>query len=66
MQNTHFRCSFWILVVIEAFCHRFCGFNNNLISETVILEEKSLSLAKNPFILMGLEFPLNLEEKPDF
>ena len=35
------------------FFHRFCGINNNRISETLSLGEKSLSLAKNPFILMG-------------
>ena len=35
------------------FFHRFCDFKLNRISETLSLEEKSLSLAKNPFILMG-------------
>ena len=35
------------------FFHRLCGFENNRISETLSLGEKSLSLAKNPFILMG-------------
>ena len=40
-------------LLIQAFFHRFCGFKNNRISETLSLGEKSLSLAKNPFILMG-------------
>ena len=34
------------------FFHRFCGFNNNRISEPLSLGETSLSLAENPFILM--------------
>ena len=33
--------------------HRFCGFKNNRISNTLSLGEKTLSLAKNPFILSG-------------
>ena len=37
----------------QGFFHRFCGFKNNRISETLSLGEKSLSLAKNPFIFMG-------------
>jgi len=36
----------------QAFFHRFCGIKNNRISETMSLGEKSLSLAKYPFILM--------------
>ena len=39
--------------VSQAFFHRFCGFKNIRMSETLSLGEKSLSLAKNPFILMG-------------
>ena len=35
------------------FFHRFRGFENNRISETLSLGEKSLSLEKNPFIFMG-------------
>ena len=38
---------------VRLFFHRFCGFENNRISETLSLGEKSLSLAKNPFIFMG-------------
>ena len=34
------------------FFHRFCCFKKNRISETLSLGEKSLSLAKYPFILM--------------
>jgi len=43
------------------FFHRFCGFKKNRISETLSLGEKSLSLAKNPFILREGEFGISLE-----
>ena len=39
-------------IYLFGFFHRFCGFKNNRISETLSLGEKFVSLAKNPFILM--------------
>ena len=33
--------------------HRFCAFKHIRITETLSLEEKSLSLGKNPLIFMG-------------
>jgi len=44
------RAKFQFLML---FFYRFCGFKDNRISETLSLGEKSLSLAKNLFILMG-------------
>ena len=46
------------------FFHRFCDFKLNRISETLSLEEKSLSLGKSfDFHGGNLEIPLSLEEK---
>ena len=46
--------------LFQAFFQRFRSFKINRISETVSLGEKTLSLAKNPFILTGtLEFTLS-------
>ena len=55
--------------ILRRVFHRFCGFKNRRISETLSLGEKSLSLAKKPSHFDGrnLEFPLGLEGKnPDF
>jgi len=47
----------------QAFFHRFCGFENNRISETLSLGEKSLSLANKILSFSWEKFGIPLEFK---